>query len=80
MTVELIAKYLKNICDEPKALYERFLEKEGVTNTEDIGIKQRKDRRLRFKSINSHIEILFDISDFNDNEKELISSLSLFAG
>ena len=80
MTVELIAKYLKNTCDEPRALYEKFLEKEGVTNTEDIGIKQRKDRKLRFNSVNSHIEILFDISDLNDREKELISSLSLFAG
>lgn len=80
MTVELIAKYLKNTCDEPKALYEKFLENEGMTNTGNIGIKQRKDRKLRFNSVNSHIEILFDISDFSDKEKELISSLSLFAG
>ena len=34
MTVELIAKYLKNICDEPKALYERFLEKEQTRKIE----------------------------------------------
>lgn len=80
MTVELIAKYLRNSSELPSDLYKRFLEKEGVTNTDEINIKQRKDRRLRSDSVNSHLKTLFDVSQFDDIEKEVISSLSLFAG
>lgn len=80
MTVELIAKYLRNTQSSPKELYQRFLEKEGITNTEEISVKQRKDHRLRAKSINGHLRILFDLSGFDDSENEIISSLSLFAG
>lgn len=80
MTVELIAKYLRNSEESPVGLYERFLEKEGTANTDEIGIKQRKDRKLRSESVNSHLSILFNVSGFEEIEKEIISSLSLFAG
>lgn len=77
MTVELIAKYLRDTRENPEDLYQRFLEKEGTVNTEEIRIKQRKDRRLRAESVNAHIRILFDVSKFSSVEEELIRSLSL---
>ena len=80
MTVELIAKYLRNTETSPEVLYQRFLEKEGVTNTEEVRIRQRKDRKLRSESVNSHLKILFDISGFDKTEREIIASLSLYDG
>lgn len=77
MTVELIAKYLRDTMESPIVLYERFLEKEGLANTEEINVKQRKDSRLRAESINNHIRILFDVSNFTLVQEELIRSLSL---
>ena len=80
MTVELMAKYLRNTGESPEQLYNKFLEKEGIVNTKDISIKQRKDHKLRFESVNNHLSTLFDISGFNSNQKEILASLSLFAG
>lgn len=80
MTVELIAKYLRNTETSPEVLYHKFLEKEGVTNTEEICIRQRKDRKLRAESVNSHLKLLFDSSGFDTAEREIMASLSLFDG
>ena len=80
MTVELIAKYLKRTGEAPRELYNKYLEKNGLANTGDVQIKQRKDKKLNFESVNSHLEILFDISGFDNIEKEILGSLSLFAG
>lgn len=80
MTVELIAKYLRDSEESPVDLYERFLEKEGITNTAEIRVGQRKDHRLLRESVNSHLRILFDVSGFDETEKEIIGSLSLLAG
>ncbi|HBN56475.1 MAG TPA: serine/threonine protein kinase [Lachnospiraceae bacterium] len=77
MTVELIAKYLRDAGESPEDLYQRFLEKEGTVNTEEITIRQRKDRKLRAESVNGHIRVLFDVSNFSAPEEELIRSLSL---
>lgn len=79
MTVELIAKYLRVSGEAPVALFDRFMEKEGATNTKDISVRQRKDRRLRSESVNNHLTTLFDVSGFEVVEKEAIGSLSLFA-
>ena len=76
MTVELIAKYLRNTEISPEILYQKFLEKDGVTNTQEVQIRQRKDRKLRSESVNSHLKILFDISWFDVIEREIIASLS----
>lgn len=80
MTVELISKYLRNSECMPSVLYERFMEKSGVTNTEEYTVKQRKDRRMNSETINNHLSILFDVFNFDETSKEIISSLSLFAG
>ena len=78
MTVGLIAKYLKMTGDSVKSLYKKFLEKEGIMNTGDMEIKQRKDTKLHNDSVNNHIRVLFSLSEFSVSEKEIISSLSLF--
>ncbi|EJZ69590.1 protein kinase domain-containing protein [Lachnoanaerobaculum sp. OBRC5-5] len=80
MTVELISKYLRDSDILPRKLYELFLSKEGVTNTDETVVKQRKDRRMNAESVNRHLMILFDISNFDSKTNEIISSLSLFAG
>ncbi len=80
MTVELIAKYLRNSEELPAELYGKFLQKEGTTNTEEINVKQRKDGKLNLKSVNNHLKILFDVSGFDAIEQEMIRSLSLLAG
>lgn len=80
MTVELISKYLRDSDILPGKLYELFLSKEGVTNTDETVVKQRKDRRMNAESVNRHLLILFDISNFDSKTNEIISSLSLFAG
>lgn len=77
MTVELIAKYLRTTKDIPVHLLNKMMEKEGIINTEDIGIKHRKDKKMRMESIDNHLQILFDLSGFSDGEKEFIQSLSL---
>lgn len=80
MTVELISKYLRDSDILSRKLYELFLSKEGVTNTDETVVKQRKDRRMNAESVNRHLLILFDISNFDSKTNEIISSLSLFAG
>ena len=53
------------------------MEKEGFTNTKEIGIKHRKDRKLKSESINKHLMALFDLSKFSESGYELIRSLAL---
>lgn len=79
MTVELIAKYLRVSGESPAMLFDRFMKKEGIANTKDISVRQRKDRRLRTESMNNHLTTLFDVSGFEAVEKEVIGSLSFFA-
>ena len=80
MTIELIAKYLRVSEVSPEYLYDKFMERAGMTGTEDIRVKQRKDKKLRSQNVNEHIGILFDISDFNSAQREIMGSLSLFDG
>lgn len=80
MTVELISKYLRVSQELPSYLYQRFHEKEGTGAAYEVSVKQRKDRKLRSETVNNHLRILFDISGFSDTEKEILRSLSLFAG
>lgn len=77
MTVELIAKYLRTTGERPCFLLRSLMEKEGITSTEEIGIRHRKDRRLRAESINRHLLTLFDLSGFSAGQAELMRSLSL---
>lgn len=80
MTVELISKYLRISQELPSYLYQRFQKREGTSNTGEVNVAQRKDRKLRSDTVNNHLRILFDISGFSDTEKEILRSLSLLAG
>lgn len=77
MTVELIAKYLRDSKELPGVLLQKMMEKEGVTNTSDLSVKQRKDKRLRAESVTAHLTILFDLFAFSNREREMMESLSL---
>lgn len=78
MTVDLIAKYIRKSGQLPSEFLREMMGKEGITNTSDIRIKHRKDRRLCAQSINFHLVTLFHLFDFDADECELIMSLSLF--
>lgn len=80
MTVELIAKYLQHSDISPEELIDKFLEQEGINNTNDTKIKHRKDRKLSAESVNRHLRMLFDLSGFDEIEKEILCDLSIFAG
>lgn len=80
MTVELIAKYLQHTDISPEELIDKFLEQEGINNTNDTKIKHRKDRKLSAESVNRHLRMLFDLSGFDEIEKEILCDLSIFAG
>lgn len=77
MMVVLLSKYLRDSIEQPIELYNRFLEVEGVTNTSELGVKHRKDKKLYFDNINRHLRILFQFSDFSDDELNIMRSLSL---
>ena len=77
MTIALIAKYLRITDGDPGELLEKLMQKEGITSTEEIGIKHRKDRKLRAESVNRHLLALFDLSGFSAVQGELMRSLSL---
>lgn len=61
MTVELIAKYLRTSEETPKTLLHKLMQKEGITSTEEIDVKHRKNKKLKADSINNHLLTLFDL-------------------
>lgn len=77
MTVELIAKYLKTSEETPKTLLYKLMQKEGITSTEEIDIKHRKNKKLKADSINNHLLTLFDLAHFSVLESEILRSISL---
>ena len=80
MMVELIAKYLRETEESPARLYEKFLANEGITAVDDTRVKQRKDKRLRATDLNKHLRFLFNLSNFSEDEQEIMRSLSLMGG
>lgn len=77
MTLALIAKYLRITAGDPGEFLQMLMQKEGITSTEEIGIKHRKDKKLRAESMNRHLLALFDLSGFSAIQGELMRSLSL---
>ncbi len=77
MTVELIAKYLRDIEELPSRLLQKMMEKEGITSLQEMKVKHRKDRKIRVESVNSHLLMLFHLFNFSEIESELLRSLSL---
>ena len=77
MTVELISKYLRDSWDTPEILLKKLKKIEGITETDDTVVRQRKDRKPTAKSVNAHLLALFNITAFSASECEIIRSLSL---
>ena len=80
MAVELTAKYLRETNESPDTLLQKFLEVEGITKVDDTKIRHRKDKRRRSIGVTDHFRILFNLSDFDDAELEIMRSLSLLSG
>lgn len=77
MSVELIAKYLRITQSLPSKLFADIAEKEGITNTDSIRIKQRKDNRMCSSDIVTHLLSIFNLYGFSESQCEVIKSLSL---
>ena len=77
MTVELIAKYLREAEEEPYVLLEKMRMIEGITGTEEVSVKHRKDRKMQNQKVQEHLKALFDLSGFSNVQLELMQSLSL---
>ena len=77
MTVELIAKYLREAEEEPYVLLEKMRMIEGITGTEEVSVKHRKDRKMQSQKVQEHLKALFDLSGFSNVQLELMQSLSL---
>lgn len=79
MTVELIAKYLREAEEEPYVLLEKMRMIEGITGTEEVSVKHRKDRKMQNQKVQEHLQALFDLSGFSNVQLELMQSLSLLS-
>lgn len=77
MTVELLAKYLRDTEELPSSLLRRMMEKEGITSLQEGEVKHRKDRKRREENVDRHLLFLFNLSGFSEAEAELMRSLAL---
>lgn len=76
MSVDLVSKYLRVSRKLPSLFFQELLDKEkALKQTEHI--LHRKDCKSRNDMIKDHIRALFDLSAFNDCEREFMNSLSL---
>lgn len=80
MTVELVSKYLRNTEISAKRLYGMLQESQCMIEKTSTEIKHRKDKKLKKQSIYAHLKSLFDITKFDDNESEVMCTLSLLNG
>ena len=78
MTVELLAKLLRNPGIEPERVLEK-LSGAAVSEIEDDKIRLLKDHTPKANDIEQHIDILFDMFSFSDEEEESIYGISLIA-
>lgn len=77
MTVELLAKYLRDSTETVFDLREKLWKKEGITAAVNTQVRHRKDKKRNSGNISEHLLMLFQLSDFSEKEYELIKSLSL---
>ena len=80
MTVEMTAKYLDDSDVLPSEFIKELRTNEGITSANEVEIDQRKDGKRRSMIINDHLLMLFNMTGFSNEEKELIGSLALMGG
>lgn len=78
MTVELLAKLMRDSSVAPKYVYERFIAADANSLPEHR-IRNVKDANYQNRSVNSYMDILFALFDFSEEEKLLLQSLALLA-
>lgn len=78
LTIELMAKLISHSVISPCVLLERFSQFE-IEEIDDANIRQGKDRRLSNRSIQKHIDALFDLSGFSEEERVILAELSVIS-
>lgn len=78
MTVELLAKLMRDSSVSPKYVYELFLAADSNSLPEH-SIRNVKDASYQNQSVNSYMDILFALFNFSEEEKLLLQSLALLA-
>ncbi len=79
LCVELIAKYLRIKAVKPSEFRDRIYNSlQGISEFDDVKIIEQKDNRIERRSMQKHIEALFDITLLNNEHMEILSLLSLF--
>ena len=76
MTVELIAKLLRNPEIEPEKVLEK-LSGAAVSEIERDKLRQVKDYMPKADSIEQHIDVLFDMFSFSDEEEDCLYGIAL---
>lgn len=76
MVIALFAKYLSHTVQRPSELLRQMRRKEGITNAADTAVWHNKDDKCKEKRIYIHLKRLFNLSNFNKLETEIMRSLS----
>lgn len=80
MTVELIAKNLRDSNISPLQFEEQLKKESGIMNIGTQPVRHRKDRKQRHSSIQEHLKVLFNMSNFKEEEFFILEKLSMKAG
>lgn len=76
MTASLIGKLIKSTGILPSEIYNAF-SKNGLETVNDKKIRNTKDRKLSSGAVSRHIDILFDMFGFTEEERRILQILSI---
>lgn len=77
MTIELLAKYLRDSASPPQELLKKFHSQPGLAASNSKVVRHRKDFRLNRGSVLEHLHILFSLTGLTENECALLRNLAL---
>ena len=76
MTIELLAKQMMAGRVKPQKMLEK-LENGGIGDSGKEKVRTAKDGKLAMQSTYDHIQALFDLSELDENEKQVLAPLAL---
>lgn len=76
MTVELLAKQMMAGRVKPDKMLEK-LKNGGISDSGREKVRTTKDGKLAMQSMYDHIQALFDLSELDENEKQVLAPLAL---
>lgn len=80
MTIELLAKELRDTLLSPQEMLRRFHTAAGITTADDISVRHRKDFHLNKKPVLQHLYTLFSLADLAVSDHEAMQNLALLGG